>query len=275
MDRRALRLTQDEWLAALGSSPWDESTREKVDHELWRLAQEVLRLGLSVVLDFGLWARSNVTRCDPWLVASVSASNCTSSTCLPTNSGGVSRRGTRSLPETVTRSVAPTSTGGDPVFRRPSRRARLVRSAARLELSHSQRLGRGAFPTATQTARRQRRRMSQCSAMSLDGVGRRGEKMWRWPTSTRRLFTRTAGRIAMTRTSSKRGGFWSAVPVGGTPGKWIRPTKRLLPPVPTHGTCAQRSSLSFRTGSSPGPAFRNEAPMTCQASSGSRFSSSR
>ena len=56
-DRNALRLTQDEWLIALGSNPWDASTREKVDHELWRLAQEVLRLGLSVVLDFGLWAR--------------------------------------------------------------------------------------------------------------------------------------------------------------------------------------------------------------------------
>ena len=56
-DRRALRLTQDEWLIALGSSPWDASTRERVDHELWRLAQEVLRLGLSVVVDFGLWAR--------------------------------------------------------------------------------------------------------------------------------------------------------------------------------------------------------------------------
>src|SRR5262249_54635865 len=45
-------------LIALGSSPWNASTRERVDRELWRLAQEVLRLGLSVVLDFGLWARS-------------------------------------------------------------------------------------------------------------------------------------------------------------------------------------------------------------------------
>lgn len=53
-----MRLTQDEWLVALGSSPWDSSAREKVDHELWRLAQEVLRLGLSVVVDFGVWARS-------------------------------------------------------------------------------------------------------------------------------------------------------------------------------------------------------------------------
>ena len=55
--RSAVRLTKDEWLWALGSSPWDLPTRQKVERELWRLAQEILRLGLSVVLDFGLWAR--------------------------------------------------------------------------------------------------------------------------------------------------------------------------------------------------------------------------
>jgi predicted kinase len=56
-DRGAVRLSKDEWLTALGSSPWDTPVREKVEHELWQLAQEILRLGLSVVLDFGLWAR--------------------------------------------------------------------------------------------------------------------------------------------------------------------------------------------------------------------------
>jgi predicted kinase len=56
-DRRAVRLTKDQWLWALGSTPWDTPTQEKVESELWRLAQEILRLGLSVVLDFGLWAR--------------------------------------------------------------------------------------------------------------------------------------------------------------------------------------------------------------------------
>jgi len=56
-NRGAVRLTQDDWLWALGTTPWDEPTREKLDHELWRLAQEILGLGLSVVLDFGLWAR--------------------------------------------------------------------------------------------------------------------------------------------------------------------------------------------------------------------------
>lgn len=57
-ERGAVRLTQDEWLFALGTTPWDEPARERVDRELWRLAQEILRLGLSVVLDFGLWARA-------------------------------------------------------------------------------------------------------------------------------------------------------------------------------------------------------------------------
>jgi predicted kinase len=33
-----------------------DGLKEKVEHELWRLAQEMLRLGVSVVLDFGLWA---------------------------------------------------------------------------------------------------------------------------------------------------------------------------------------------------------------------------
>lgn len=55
--RGAVRLTKDAWLWALGSTPWDEATRDRVERELWRLAQEVLRLGVSVVLDFGLWAR--------------------------------------------------------------------------------------------------------------------------------------------------------------------------------------------------------------------------
>lgn len=56
-DRNAVRLTKDEWLWNIGASPWDRSTSEKMEEELWRLAQEILGLGLSVVLDFGLWAR--------------------------------------------------------------------------------------------------------------------------------------------------------------------------------------------------------------------------
>jgi predicted kinase len=57
-ERRALRLTKDEWMWALGSSPWDIPTQRNVERELWHLAQDALRLELSVVLDFGLWSRA-------------------------------------------------------------------------------------------------------------------------------------------------------------------------------------------------------------------------
>jgi len=56
-ERGAVRLTKDEWQWALGSSPWDREVGEKLEGELWRLTQELLKLGVSVVLDFGLWAR--------------------------------------------------------------------------------------------------------------------------------------------------------------------------------------------------------------------------
>ena len=56
-DRRAVRLTKDEWLWALGPTPWATTTQERVNHELWQLAQQILRLGLSVVVDFGVSLR--------------------------------------------------------------------------------------------------------------------------------------------------------------------------------------------------------------------------
>jgi predicted kinase len=56
--RDAVRLTSDEWLIAVGSNPWVESARVTTERELWRLTQEILRLDTSVVLDFGLWGRS-------------------------------------------------------------------------------------------------------------------------------------------------------------------------------------------------------------------------
>ena len=40
------------WLQSMG-----QIYRERIEQELWRLAQEILSLGLSVVVDFGLWAR--------------------------------------------------------------------------------------------------------------------------------------------------------------------------------------------------------------------------
>ena len=58
VERGAVRLTKDEWQWALGSSPWDRDVGERIERQLWRLAQEILSHGVSVVLDFGLWARA-------------------------------------------------------------------------------------------------------------------------------------------------------------------------------------------------------------------------
>lgn len=57
-ERRAVRLTKDDWLWALGASPWDRTLGEKLEQRLWILAQELLCLRQSVVVDFGLWARA-------------------------------------------------------------------------------------------------------------------------------------------------------------------------------------------------------------------------
>ena len=57
-ERGAVRLTKDEWQWALGSTPWDRELGARIEAELVRHAEELLGLGVSVVLDFGLWSRA-------------------------------------------------------------------------------------------------------------------------------------------------------------------------------------------------------------------------
>ncbi len=53
----ALRLTPDEWMARVVGDGYDVDKRAVVEAMLWELAQRVLQLGSSVVLDFGFWSR--------------------------------------------------------------------------------------------------------------------------------------------------------------------------------------------------------------------------
>ena len=55
----AVRLSPDEWLAGLGIDLWDEGARDRLERVLWDLAQELLRLGQSVILESGFWLRSD------------------------------------------------------------------------------------------------------------------------------------------------------------------------------------------------------------------------
>lgn len=53
----AVRLGADEWMARLGINLHDEAMRDRLERQLWQLAQDLLRLGQSVILEFGFWAR--------------------------------------------------------------------------------------------------------------------------------------------------------------------------------------------------------------------------
>ncbi len=54
---RALRLTPDEWMIPLFGEPKADGQRDVLEGRLISVALQALRLGTSVVLDFGLWSR--------------------------------------------------------------------------------------------------------------------------------------------------------------------------------------------------------------------------
>jgi predicted kinase len=53
----AVRLCPDDWMADLGIDLFDEDIRTKLEGKLWKLGQELLRLGINVILENGLWSR--------------------------------------------------------------------------------------------------------------------------------------------------------------------------------------------------------------------------
>ena len=53
----AVRLSPDEWKHDLGIDYYDEQGRVQLENRLWRLGQELLTLGQSVILENGFWAR--------------------------------------------------------------------------------------------------------------------------------------------------------------------------------------------------------------------------
>jgi len=57
-ERRAIRFSPDEWMDALSLDLYDEARREKIEALQWKLAQELLARGVSVIVEWGTWARS-------------------------------------------------------------------------------------------------------------------------------------------------------------------------------------------------------------------------
>jgi predicted kinase len=55
---RAIRFCPDEWIVALGGGLWDTELRTRIEELQWKLAQDLLTLGNTVVIEWGTWARS-------------------------------------------------------------------------------------------------------------------------------------------------------------------------------------------------------------------------
>ena len=54
----AVRFSPDEWMDALALNLYDEAARAKIEALQWKLAQELLALGVNVIIEWGTWGRS-------------------------------------------------------------------------------------------------------------------------------------------------------------------------------------------------------------------------
>jgi predicted kinase len=57
VERKALRLTKDEWVKALFGEANPPAASDVIEGRLIGIALRALELGIDVVIDFGLWAR--------------------------------------------------------------------------------------------------------------------------------------------------------------------------------------------------------------------------
>jgi predicted kinase len=55
---RAVRLSPDEWMTALSLDLYDEERRARIEALQWTLGQQLLALGLTVIIEWGTWGRS-------------------------------------------------------------------------------------------------------------------------------------------------------------------------------------------------------------------------
>jgi len=55
---RAIRFCPDEWMDALSINFWDEMARAKIEALQWGFGQRLLALGLTVIIEWGTWGKS-------------------------------------------------------------------------------------------------------------------------------------------------------------------------------------------------------------------------
>ena len=54
----AFRFAPDEWMESLGIDLWDESARSRIEVMQWDLGKQLIGHGLTVIIEWGTWARS-------------------------------------------------------------------------------------------------------------------------------------------------------------------------------------------------------------------------
>jgi predicted kinase len=57
-ERQAIRFAPDEWMASLCIDIYDEAARARIESLQWQIAQQLLIAGLTVIIEWGTWARS-------------------------------------------------------------------------------------------------------------------------------------------------------------------------------------------------------------------------
>src|ERR1041385_8636426 len=57
-ERGAVRLSADDWMEALQADLWDEASRARIEALQGTRGQELLSSGLTVIIEWGTWARS-------------------------------------------------------------------------------------------------------------------------------------------------------------------------------------------------------------------------
>jgi predicted kinase len=58
----AIRLSADDWMTSLSVNLHDEGFRAKIEALQWRLGKELLGFGLTVIIEWGAWARTERDR---------------------------------------------------------------------------------------------------------------------------------------------------------------------------------------------------------------------
>jgi predicted kinase len=57
-ERRGVRMCPDDWMTQLGIDLFDQDARARIEALQWELTQELLKLGQTVIIEWGLWTRA-------------------------------------------------------------------------------------------------------------------------------------------------------------------------------------------------------------------------